>query len=510
MRVAWAVVLVACAKHDKPAAPAAGSAAPAVAAVALHTKLVGCAPAELAPRGERPLFEAIDLPSTESAGFLGTGSDSAIAITGVDEVADAPDTPRVFTPLRPRIDVRSAGIDPRIVKRMFARQRGKLDACVKTGKATIEVAITVGADGKVTSVKTDNACIAAVVRATPSPMKEAFGASIALTYGGASAPAPVVPPHISDPKVWTPYAASEALAPNDIATAAATELETAIRAKLPKLDECIGDRTGSVRAMLFVAFDGGVITARVGGLGDHQVDACIASALIGLKVGAPPIVSEVACDLSRGDPAPWRVTADGGYGVKIEAHANGISRYGDLGAESSVLVVADPDASPTTISDAIEVAPVRNAVVVAVKADAGAPVFMGVGFDARTANRGDGEPIAIDLHGTPHACADGDAFATGTPSQLAAALAGRCKTDPCGTLAITLGGKVTARDLLFYAQAARDVGFSRILVGGRGCIQPASPGSGSGSGSDSTSSSGGSGGSAAGGSAPSIARPSSR
>ena len=395
MRVAWVVVLVACAKHhEAPPPPAPGSAAPPAVAVA-HTKLVGCAPAQLAPRAE--------LPAPAEEPQLGEGG------------------------------TRNEG--------QYNRRK------------------------------------------------------------------PAAPSHISDTKVWTPYAAGEGLAPNDIATAAATELETAIRAKLGKLDECIGDRTGSLRAVLFVAFDGGVITARVGGLGDHQVDACVASALIGLKVGAPPIVSEVACDLTRGDPAPWRVTVDGGYDVRVDANALGIKQNGEVdAAEHSVLVVADPGAPPAMIARAVAHVPVRNAVVVAVKVDAGAPVFMGVGFDARTSSRGDGEPIAIDVRGTPRACADGEAFATGTPQQLAAALAARCKTDPCGTLAIPLGGDLTTKDLLPYVLAARDAGLSRIVVGGRGCDQ--SPSSGSGSISGMTS--GGSGGSADGGSAPSIARPSSR
>jgi hypothetical protein len=211
-----------------------------------------------------------------------------------------------------------------------------------------------------------------------------------------------------------------------------------------------------------------VIGARTGGVGEHDVDACIAGALIGLKVAAPPIISEVACDFDRGAPAPWRLTLDGSYEV-LEL-TQGTPPVDDIesASEHAFAIVAAPDVAGKALARAVSAVRYSQATLLAVRRDGGAPVFVGMTRDARTASSGDGEPIAIDLRGTAHACADGAALA-GTPLD---ALRTTCASDPCGTLSIAFDASTTAGEVADQALAARAAGFTRILVGGPGCRSP--------------------------------------
>src|SRR5664279_5486477 len=271
--------------------------------------------------------------------------------------------------------------------------------------------------------------------------------------------------HVADTRAWTPFAAGDALAPKDIAAFAAKELEPLIAARSAKLVACFADRTGSVRAMLRVAFDGGVIGARTGGLGDHDVEVCLAGALVGMKVSAPPIVPEIACDLDRGAPQPWRVTKNGGYKV-LDVTATDVLDGGkpmaldsdEHDAQTTFLVIAPSTLPAIRIDKTTLLVLAGSATLVGVQIDAGAPLFAGMGLDGRLAHGGedaftaDAVMLAVDPSGSPvRACVDGKfvADATVEPKSvdtLFAKLAAYCKTATCSST-IAVGPFGTAQDL---------------------------------------------------------------
>jgi hypothetical protein len=289
--------------------------------------------------------------------------------------------------------------------------------------------------------------------------------------------------HVADTHAWTPFAASEALAPNDIAAIAAKELEPLIAARSAKLDACFAERTGSLRAMLRVAFDGGVIGARTGGLGDRDVEVCVAGALVGLKVSAPPIVPEIACDLDRGAPQPWRVTKSGGYKV-LDVTATDVLDGGkpmaldsdEHDAQITFLVIAPSTLPAIRIDKATLLVLSGSATLVGIQIDAGAPLFAGMGLDGRLAHGGedaftaDAVMLAVDPSGSPvRACVDGK-FVADAPvdpksvDALFAKLAAYCTTAKCSTT-IAVGPFGSAQDLATLAEAAFRAGTPRLLIG---------------------------------------------
>jgi hypothetical protein len=291
--------------------------------------------------------------------------------------------------------------------------------------------------------------------------------------------------HVADTHAWTPYAASEALAPADIATVAAKELELAIvTAKVDaKLLACFGVHTGSVRAMLRVAFDGGVIDARAGGLGDRDAETCIAGALVGTKVSAPPIVPEIACDLDRGEPEPWRVTRSADY-RELDVTATDILSNGahaamnddEHDAKTTFLVIV-PGALPAIrIDQTTMLVLAGSATLVGVELDGGAPVFAGMGLDGRLGHGGEdgidagSVMLAIDPSGSPvRACVDGRfigdaALEPKALDTLFGKLAATCKTRKCSTT-IAVGPFGSSRDLAQIAEAAFRAGTPRVLLG---------------------------------------------
>lgn len=550
MRLAWVVVLVAACKA-KEAPPPAPAPAPPPQQTAPQAppkplaKLVRCAPAKLAPRAQPVVKHASAEPATDwdglagalggvsgqgqgqGLGIIGTGTGTG-TIGGGARIRQQPQPPTQPATMSLGEINQQGGLDKAIVRRYLKRNIQKLQFCyerqllAKPGlEGPVQVQFFIKPDGTVASANAAgvdpevSACIRQVVINIQFPQVPGGGgvqAQIPISFRAGAVtqdPAPPPPPkpkpkppaHVADVKVWTPYAAGEGLAPDDIAKVAAHDLEGAIAGKLDKLDACFGDHTGSVRAMLTVAFDGGVISARVGGVGDHDVDTCIAGALIGLKVSAPPIISEVSCDLERGAPAPWRLTLDGRYEVlELKKDTPPVGEIPDVWTRVYAIVAA-PDVPGDALARALHAVRWSQGTLVAVREDAGAPVFIGTAHDARTETSGDGEPIAIDLHGGKHACAD--------HQPITEPLRDRCASDPCGTLTIAFGADTTAASIGLEAHTAAG-DFDRILVGGDGCAQPPPVGSGSGSVSVSVSISGGSGGSAAGGKAPSSASPSSR
>ena len=289
--------------------------------------------------------------------------------------------------------------------------------------------------------------------------------------------------HVADTHAWTPFAASEALAPMDIATVAAKELEPMISSRADKLEACFGEHTGSVRAMLRVAFDGGVIDARTGGLGERDAETCLAGALVGLKVSAPPIVPEIACDLDRGEPQPWRVTKSADYTV-LDVTATDVLRGGvhavigsdEQDAKTTFLVIAPSTLPAIRIDQATMLVLAGSATVVAIQLDAGAPVFAGMGLDGRLGRGGedpvDADPVmlAIDPSGAPvRACIDGGfvsdaALEPKALDDLFGKLATQCKTRTCSTT-FAVGPWGSARDLAVIAEAAFRAGTPRVVLG---------------------------------------------
>ena len=173
--------------------------------------------------------------------------------------------------------------------------------------------------------------------------------------------------------------------------------------------------------MLRVAFDGGVIDARTGGLGDRDVEVCLAGALVGLEVSAPPIVPEIACDLERGAPQPWRVTKSGGYKV-LDVTATDVLDGGkpmaldsdEHDAQTTFLVIAPSTLPAIRIDKTTLLVLAGSATLVGIQIDNGAPLFAGMGLDGRLGHGGedaltaDAVMLAVDPSGSPvRACVDG-------------------------------------------------------------------------------------------------------
>jgi hypothetical protein len=261
--------------------------------------------------------------------------------------------------------------------------------------------------------------------------------------------------------------------------AAGDELETLM--PLAKLETCFAGKNASERTMVTVAFDGGVIGARSGGSGDAQVDACISTSLIGLKVTAPPTVSEIACDIVRGDPQAWRVAPES-YTV-LEVGDKEIKEGGVVltkqtlvpakaDATHSFLIVVDPAAPPAMLAAAFERTAWSAATLVALKTEAGAPVFIAMGRDGRTREKDYAQAMAI-THDKDNvkSCIDGAERATAPKAEvqtLLQTLANSCDPKPCpATLSIALGG--TMQDLAADADAARRAGLPRMGLSTTGC-----------------------------------------
>jgi hypothetical protein len=309
--------------------------------------------------------------------------------------------------------------------------------------------------------------------------------------GGGGAPAN--PPEVDPAAPWTPFA----MDPAEAASAteqAARAAEGALRKKLGAIDACFASSpvTGSLRAMLAVDSDGALTSVRAGGLGDRALEACVENAVTGLRVVLPQETSsELACDLSRGDAQPWRVTADrGGYGV-VEISRTRV-RHGDqtlsLGEEpdpltdhSMYLLIADADAPGALLSLAMRWTDDADTTLVAVRParPPGAPAqLLGAGFTAMAALGGYDEEVRATLEvgaAAVTACASRwrHAAKLADPAAIDGAaqkLAARCRALACSTsLVIGVGRDAIGKDLVEVAGAARRAGFERVLfLRGRG------------------------------------------
>lgn len=275
---------------------------------------------------------------------------------------------------------------------------------------------------------------------------------------------------IPEPAAWTPFAATTAAVPAGVLDPIAIAFQRVI--PRDKVAACYGDRSGSLRSIVRLAVDGSVIGARTGGLGDGAAERCISSALVGLRGEPVGLISELSCDIVHGAPTPWRVTPEAGYTV-IDTAAPLDRAAEPSDPSASFLVLADPDTSVETLAAALRTTAVGAATLVALRADAGAPLLVASG--PRSVDIADpsapltldaGEPLGICgglLDTTQH-----DTFA-GADKLLAAAKRS-CTHQPCpSALTITLATARTAHDLAALAGAARGAGFTRIQFAHGAC-----------------------------------------
>ncbi len=270
----------------------------------------------------------------------------------------------------------------------------------------------------------------------------------------------------AEPTAWIPYAATTALVPSEVALVAALGLQKAIPGD--KVASCLGARTGSLRAIARIGLDGAVTAASTGGLGDRVVEACISAALVGTKTEAVPVVTEVACDFVRGDPAPWRVATDAGYTVIDPAKPMlATPKPGE-----TYLIVVEPATPASSITSALRAATKGAAYIIALHVDAGAPLFM-------TASRGTGgvpdpaAPLVLDSRDPLRICGgllDAPASAPRTDAdKLLANATKRCTHRPCPTQLTITVTQTKADELATLVAAARRVGFERIRLGEGAC-----------------------------------------
>lgn len=525
-------VVVGCQEKQPPAAKATGSAnVVATAPADAHaidapdpTLAIACGPAMLAPRIPPPpkkqasvdplqgLLGQPGLGTGDGFGVGGLGDGGGVAIgelegTGVGGgLSGAHRTDDQGGIVRFGTITMQGSLDKAIVLRFLKRAQGRFKACFdsdaqKTNKTeqAVDVQLVIDMKGRVPSVTANgdaNACIQGALRQIPFPANDSDGISIArfhLAYSAVpatsrgraavatqAAPKPVAKlPPIPDTRSWTPYAASLGLASDDTAQAAGDELVKLM--PLAKLEKCFAGKDAAERAMVTVAFDGAVISARTGGSGDAQVDSCIAVSLIGLKVTAPPTVSEVACDIVRGAPQPWRVAPESYTVIEVgdkEIKEGGVVLTKDKlvpangDATHAFLIVVDPAAPPTQLSRAFERTQWAGATLVALESDSGSPVFIAMGLDGRMREKDYAPMLGIQhVKDDVKSCVDKEARGTAPKAEvetLLQTLANACDPKPCpATLSIALGG--TMQDLAADADAARRAKLTRIGLSTTGC-----------------------------------------
>jgi hypothetical protein len=401
-------------------------------------------------------------------------------------------------------------LDKEIIHRYLRRSEQKLRYCYERRlvqnpgiAGTLIVKFVIDPEGKVPSAVVSGVdpevadCVRGVLRQIEFPKPTGGGlveVSTRLTAAPDSGPAdhrgeiarydppkPTPPVHVADTREWTPYAASEGLAPDDIASAAAAQLAAAIPEHRAKLTACVGARTGSLRVVARVGGDGAIVAVRAGGLGDHQVDACIASELIGMKLAPAPIISEVACDFTMGESQPWRVTDDGYYTIAVTK--DGVLHDGKpvtsaptpkKDEDLTLLVIVDRDAPGKLVDAAVRLTVHGSASLFAVKGEDGALRLAGTGPSGRAGARTSAPAYRIDATADPlRACDATASIATASVHDakavdaMVSAIAKACGSG-CADAPLAIRS-ASGADLLAIAGAAQRAGVERITVGGAPC-----------------------------------------
>jgi len=489
MRIAWLlVVMSACGPAPEPIAPQ----------VAPTLQLVRCVAAQPLPR------TMVEGPG-EVLGILGAAGLSGTSVLGQSAVPIG----------RPSVTVRppliSGSLDAAVIDRIVKARLPQLRACYEKELplaprmvGTVGVGFTVGPDGKVRITRATSfgvtasvsACVVRVFQMLQFPTGQMVTATYPLSFttsapveaahgDASSGPRPVSP--------WTPFALDDD-PPRASAPRVASATAGAVRLGLAAIASCFAGPApvGSLRALLAVHGDGSVTGARAGGLGDAQVEACIAGRLAELRVATPAHDTvEIACDLSRGEARPWRVTPAAGYAV-IDATSRAV-RHGEaaviasaldpkpLPAGQTFLVVAQPDTPGAMLELAFAWAEQGDATLVALRDGGNPPVFLGVAAtahqvggvevaDAWPSLRVDSSTLTACLERSTRQAALGDADAV---EAVVRRVAARCRTVRCGSsLQIAIAPDATARGLILITGAARRAGFDRVIFGrNSGCAR---------------------------------------
>jgi hypothetical protein len=395
-------------------------------------------------------------------------------------------------------------LDTQIVAQNLRRHQLKFQLCFdvellakpQLPGGIVETAFAIQPSGKVASPTADGidpalaTCFSKALEnvSFPAPVdgnQVQVSVRIVVSHTPPSGTTPVVTKRA--PREWTPFAASTQ--PSDAAPVEATA--AGVRGRISAIDTCFDGARGAVRAM--IAFDarGKVAAIRTGGIGDSAMELCIGRELAGITVPAGPAV-EIACDITRGGHAPLRVSPDAGYTVieltRTEArHRSSVRALpprGEarsvtaIGAASSVLVVAEPDAPGHGLEYALWWAP-EGTTLVAVKASGGAPVFLGMG-DSRARRLANSTKRTVQLRtdaGKMRACIAGEQLDASAPlldpkamDDVMAAVAQACQRAACDpTVIVGTSGEFIVKDLVATTSAARRAGFATISIGGPAC-----------------------------------------
>lgn len=423
----------------------------------------------------------------------------------------------------------TGALAPEAISRVLQRRTSELGACAAkekqllasgpaSSRAVVSWRFTVGPGGRVIHAAATShvlspplaECVTGVLRATvfpAAPGGRVVAVTLPIVFDSTGA-APEHAPEADPVPPWTPFAIDSIEGSTDTVKIARAA-EGALRTKLGAIDACFASSpvTGSLRALLALDADGELGSVRAGGLGDKALEACVENAVTGLRVVTPVSEAvELACDLSRGDAKPWRVTVDrAGYGV-VEVSRTRV-RSGDqmlsagedpdaLAEHAMYLLVADPDATGAMLVLAMRWTREADATIVALRpaAPKGAPpappLYLAMGQTAASEGSGietdDPSRPTLQIGATSvtacvsrwsHAAKLADAGAVGA---AASKLAERCRSRSCSSaLALALDRDAAVKDLLEVAGAARRAGFERaIVVRGGGGKPPPKPGEG--------------------------------
>lgn len=247
--------------------------------------------------------------------------------------------------------------------------------------------------------------LAACQRSEPAPAVGSAGPAVLNTQVVGCAPAAERPRVIREqptvPTGWFPYALAGET-PAEIATPVAQKANLALVERLADLDLCLTDKTGSVSIMLEVD-KAGAIKPRVGGIGHRPTELCIAKIASSLALPRPSQVTELECGLSAGAAGPLRVDVEGGYKL-VELTADGVLLAGKpadldkpLALTESVLVIAAPDTEADRLAKVLAWVAKAPAVLVAVRADGGPPVFIAMAEDGADTSRAGAHVVSDQL-----------------------------------------------------------------------------------------------------------------
>jgi hypothetical protein len=419
-------------------------------------------------------------------------------------------------------------LDKAIIRRYIRRNINKIQYCyekellAKPGlKGTVATQFFISPNGDVptataSGVDTNVAsCVRDVIAGIEFP-KPKGGGGVQVSYpftfdsiddGLAAAPAPAAappPPPVAPPDVdagappapappaWSPFDRSRSYASDATLATATVSVQSQVQARLAAIDRCYGAlAAGTLRAM--IGSDGATTTARVGGLGTADVEACVAHELGTIKLSIDETVT-IACDLSRGPEQAWRVSPDT-YDVIEVSHdaikhgtstwpfdAQGNAHADHLDGTRDALILADPGATGAAIRTATSLADSERAALVAVKdRTGGAPIFLA----AAPNPEGDGtaaEPLlqidvvsdAVDLCGVALSAPEHAALKTPTElDRVFKDLATACAKERCGDAALI--NELSAPDaatLAMLVDRARAAGFTRIALSGEASCVP--------------------------------------